>query len=350
MSNSYRHLSTSDRVTIEVLLDHGVSQSGIAHTLRRHRSTVCREIQRAGSMALGRYRRYLAHFGALHYDRARQHAGRQRRKLGHDLSTPLWLSIIAALELELSPEQYAGRIAMLDGLGGPLGHHGPLYASHPTIYQAIRDLPHGPDRSRLTRLLRQSTSGRRRPRRRARHTSLRDTRPLSDRSNAANTRTEFGHWEGDLIKGSFNGSAIGTLVERVSRKTILVHLRSSSAGDVLRGFRRALRSLPPHARLSLTYDRGSEMALHKDLAKSLAIDIFFCPAYSPGLRGTNENTNGLLRQYFPKGTDLSVHSPSHLRHVQSRLNHRPRRILGFLTPQERFNSLLTAATLPPSAS
>ena len=236
------------------------------------------------------------------YARRRKHSGRLRRKLGADLSTPIWLSILAELGHGLSPEQYTGRIRLLDGLLMPTHLHSALFVSHQTIYRAIHDLPHSPARAELTRLLRRSTGGRRPRRASSRYTGLQNMTPLDQRPKEADSRLTLGHWEGDLIKGAANGSAVGTLVERASRMVVLVPLRSANATEVYEGFKRALSQFPACARLSFTYDRGSEMARHQDLSKALSMPIFFCPPYRPGDRACNENTNGLLRQYLPKGT------------------------------------------------
>jgi IS30 family transposase len=337
MTNNYSHLSLEERIKIEVFLDHGSTLAGVARFVGRHRSTISREVKRAKR---GDLDRYIANFGHSAYARRRKLAGRLRRKLGPDLSTPIWLNILAELRHGLSPEQYAGRIRLLDGLHMPTHLHSALFASHQTIYRAIHDLPHGPDRAELTRLLRRSTGGRRHRRASSRYTGLQNMTPLDQRPKDADSRLTLGHWEGDLIKGAANGSAVGTLVERASRMVVLVPLRSANATDVFEGFKRALSQFPACARLSLTYDRGSEMARHQDLSKALNMPIFFCPPYRPGDRACNENTNGLLRQYLPKGTDLSVHSAADLAVIQSRLNTRPRRILGFYTPLERFQTLL----------
>jgi transposase, IS30 family len=341
MTNKYSHLAFDERVKIEIFLDAGASQASIARCLGRHRCTVSREVKRVthdGS------RRYVAPLALMDYQRKRRLAARGRRKLGSDLSTPIWSNIISELRHGLSPEQYAGRSRWLHGLHLPSHLHSPLYASHETIYRAIRDLPHSPARADLTRLLRRSTRGRRPRRSSSRYTGLQNITHLSQRPAQVMDRLTLGHWEGDLIKGAHNGSAVGTLVERVSRLTLLVHLRSANATDVYEGFRRVLSTLPPSALKSLTYDRGSEMARHVDLSKALNIPIFFCPAYSPGDRATNENTNGLLRQYLPKGTDLSVHSPADLAKIEARLNTRPRRILKYQTPREVFDAIVRGMT------
>jgi IS30 family transposase len=148
-----------------------------------------------------------------------------------------------------------------------------------------------------------------------------------------------GHWEGDLIKGSMNRSAVGTLVERTSRYVMLVKLDGLTAQDILVAFTRRLKSVPESLRKTMTYDQGSEMALHQSLSKRLRMDIYFCDPHSPWQRGSNENANGLIREYLPKGMDLSDVSHQQLTAIEHSLNHRPRKILGYLSPHEVFSNL-----------
>ena len=158
--------------------------------------------------------------------------------------------------------------------------------------------------------------------------------PIAARPVEVVTRTVSGHWEGDLIKGARNGSAVGTLVERTTRLVILARMEGTDARSVCRGFTKKLRHVPAPLCKTLTYDRGKEMAEHERLAQRLAIQIFFADPYSPWQRGTNENTNGLLRQSVPKGTDLSEYTQRELNAIAHRLNTRPRKCLGFATPLE----------------
>jgi IS30 family transposase len=153
------------------------------------------------------------------------------------------------------------------------------------------------------------------------------------------TRTVPGHWEGDLIKGARNGSAVGTLVERTTRVVILARMEGTDATSARQGCTKTLRHVPALLRKTLTYDRGNERAEHEQLAQRLAIQIFFADPYSPWQRGTHENTNGLLRQYLPKGTDLSGYTPRELNAIAPRLNTRPRTCLNFATPLEVFTPL-----------
>jgi IS30 family transposase len=247
--------------------------------------------------------------------------------------------VLAGLRFDCSPEQIAGRLRALDPLTGPL-LASPTYISHETIYRAIYDMPRGAVRTELVKLLRQSRAGRRRRSRgKARFTGLQNITPITERPAEVESRIVPGHWEGDLIKGAGGKSAVGTLVERTSRITFLVKLDNAGAISVFRAFARRLRAIPAGMRKTLTYDRGTEMALHQRLSKALGIDIFFCAPYSPWQRGSNENTNGLIRQYLPKGMELSQVTQQQLSRIEFRLNNRPRRILGFKTPQEVFDHL-----------
>ena len=151
-----------------------------------------------------------------------------------------------------------------------------------------------------------------------------------------------GHWEGDLIKGAFKCSAVGTVVERKTRFVILSKMRGCTADAALEGFSRQMKRLPAALRKSMTYDRGSEMACHPELARRLKIDIWFCDPHAPWQRGSNENTNGLLRQFFPKGTDLSTISQTELNDVARLMNQRPRKTLGWKTPEEAMAEELAA--------
>ena len=173
---------------------------------------------------------------------------------------------------------------------------------------------------------------------------------IADRPDEIDTRLVPGDWEGDLITGAANKSAIGTLVERRTRFTLLLHLpHGHGAGHLHTAITAAMADLPSHLRRSLTWDQGIEMANHAQITIDTDLDIYFCDPHSPWQRGTNENTNGLLRQYFPKGTDLSVHSAEHLAAVAAELNARPRKVLDFLTPAEVLGPMLATggvATTP----
>jgi IS30 family transposase len=337
MGTHYSHLSSNDRHVIEVFVRLGASTAAIASFLGRHRCSISREIHRARSFKDSS--RYVAHFGQLYCERARRRAGLARRKLGSDFSCPAWLHVRHGLAAGLSPQNLAGRLALSCPVPGSHLQH-PAYVSHETIYCAIYAMPRGTLRTELISQLCRSRSGRR-PRRKAtsRSTRVPDMTPIALRPPEVAARIVPGHWEGDLIKGAGGLSAIGTLVERTSRYIILVRLDGCSAQNILDGFSRRLRSIPDPLRRTLTYDQGSEMALHKTLAKRLRMDVFFCDAYKPWQRGSNENANGIIRRYLPKGIDLSPFTDKNLSDLEFVLNNMPRKILGFRTPQEVFSQI-----------
>ncbi len=213
-----------------------------------------------------------------------------------------------------------------------------MWVSHETIYQELYVQGRGELRRELTRCLR---TGRalRRPRRipdqRGRRSGIPDEIMISQRPAEAQDRAVPGHWEGDLILGKDNASAIGTLVERTTRFVMLLHLPGRHGAEEVRdAMTTAIATLPVSLRRSLAWDQGSEMARHSEITLATELPIYFCDPHSPWQRGSNENTNGLLRQYFPKGTDLSVHTAQDLAAVAEQLNTRPRKTLGWDTPAQ----------------
>jgi len=322
----YTHLSAEDRETLSLGLAHGHSLRMMASVLGRAPSTVSRESAR--NTTRGRpYRACTAHTVAT----ARARQPRRPRKL---LDPWLWQYVKTHLAEGCSPEQIAGRLqrAYPNDMQKQL--------SPETIYAALYVLPRGALRSELLAALRQARKARR-PRARGtdRRGQIPNMTPLAARPAEVATRAVPGHWEGDLIKGARNGSAVGTLVERTSRLVLLARMEGTDAGCARPGFTKKLRHVPALLRKTLTYDRGKEMAEHERLAQRLAIRIFFADPYSPWQRGTNENTNGLLRQYLPKGTDLSEYTQRELNAIAHRLNTRPRKCLNFATPLEVYTQL-----------
>jgi transposase, IS30 family len=221
--------------------------------------------------------------------------------------------------------------------------------SHETIYTAIYALPRGELRRQIISLLRQSRSSRR-PR--SGGTDRRQTIPdmvsIHVRPPEVDDRLMPGHWEGDLIKGAGNRSAVGVLVERTSRLVLLARMPDSTAESALAGFTLKLRSIAKPMRQSLTYDRGSEMVRHRELAAATGVRVYFCDPYSPWQRAGCENTNGLLRQYLPKGTDLSVYSQDELDAIADSLNTRPRKTLDWDTPMQVFSRMLAGNHSQPA--
>jgi transposase, IS30 family len=340
MNHKFSQITYAQRAVIEHLSHGGLACAAIASRLGVHRSTVWRELKRGLFPALGRY---TAQRGQLEHDAARRRAGLARRKLGSDLSSPDWRHVSCCLQAGWSPEQIAGRSKWLDKLQAfaPVER---FRISHETIYKAIFDLPPGQPRAQFTGLLRQSLGGRRQRRgRKARFTGIQNITPISQRPSHVLERVEPGHWEGDIVKGAGGKSFVGTLVERSSRLTILLHLSSANSEEFAEAVIGRLKQLPPHMRRSLTYDRGTEMARHEHVAKKLKMPVYFCDAYSPWQRPTNENTNGLLRQYLRKGTDLSAHSAEDLLHLEVAFNARPRAVLDFATSREVFDRLAAQA-------
>ena len=218
--------------------------------------------------------------------------------------------------------------------------------SHETIYQAIYVQGRGALRRELAQCLRTGRAIRRPQRmpdgRRARQGKIAGMVPISERPAEATDRAIPGHWEGDLIMGKDNRSAIGTLVERSTRFCLLLHLSGGKdAATVADEMIKTIQRLPAELRRSLAWDQGTEMAQHAHITLATDLDIYFCDPHSPWQRGSNENTNGLLRQYFPKGTDLATHSREDLARVATELNGRPRKTLDWDTPAERLNKLLS---------
>ncbi|WP_420829291.1 IS30 family transposase [Bifidobacterium callimiconis] len=324
-----RFLGPVERAGIADWLDRGVSVRGIARRLGRPASTVCREIRRNRNPVTGRYEPRLA--GILAARR------RRRPKTARVHATPGLLDYIrAGLEARWSPEQIAGR------LRADFPDNDGMHVCTETIYQAIYVQARGELRRDVARALRTGRAARRPRAGDARRPRFREPMVMiSERPPEVGDRAVPGHWEGDLIMGASNRSAIGTLVERSTRFTILLHLPDGhDAEHVQRAVIDQMRRLPRHLRNSLTWDQGAELALHGRIRAALDMQVYFCDPHSPWQRGTNENTNGLLRQYFPKGTDLSGYSRAYLDAVAEELNDRPRKTLGFRKPSEAILDLI----------
>jgi transposase, IS30 family len=326
-----RYLSVAEREEIAVGLAAGQSIRVIAARLGRSPSTVSREI--------GRNSRGRRHYRALAAQGQAQWRARRPKtaKLAGNAVLRAWVQ--GKLGQRWSPEQIA--VMLKREFPEDLG----MRVSHETIYQSVYVQGRGALRRELAACLR---TGRalRKPRRRQgeRRGKIPGMVMISDRPAEAADRAVPGHWEGDLIIGAGNKSAIGTLVERSTRFVLLLHLPGGyGPGQVAAAMTQEMGGLPGAIRRSLTWDQGAEMAGHAQITVDTGLEIYFCDPHSPWQRGSNENTNGLLRQYFPKGTDLSVHSREHLQAVAGQLNSRPRKTLGWKTPAQALDEALAHA-------
>lgn len=320
-TKSYRHLSAEERATLSLGLAQGQSLRMIARVLGRAPSTLSRECTRNTTRGQPD-RAGTAPLQAV----ARACQPRRPRKLH---APWFWAYVQPHLKAGCSPEQIAGRLrrAYPDDLRKHL--------STETIDAGLYVLPRGALRSERLAALRQARKARR-PRARGadRRGHIPNMTPIAERPADVTGRQVPGHWEGDLLKGARNGSAIGTLVERTPRLVLLARMDGTDAWRAYQGFTKQLRQAPAALRNTLTYDRGKEMAEHERLAHRLAIRVFFADPHAPWQRGSNENTNGLLRQYLPKGTDVSGYTQRELNASAHRLNTRPRKWLDFATPLE----------------
>ncbi|MFV8319719.1 IS30 family transposase [Mycobacterium sp. 23] len=322
-------LTFIERCRLEELLESGCAPRDAAQRLGRHRDTIEREVVK-GMTGSG----YRARVGQ---DVAE--ANRKRPKLRHLESRPALLAeVVARLEKNHSPEQIAGRLRE-DYPDDP-----EMWVSHETIYQAMYVQPRG-ELARLVKTALRTGRTRRKPQGRSETGvgKLKGMINISERPAEADDRAIPGHWEGDLILGSTaSGSAIGTLVERTTGFVVLLRLPGDhTAATLAEAMTAKIPEIPEVLRRSLTWDQGSEMALHTQITEATGLPIYFCDPHTPWQRGTNENTNGLLRQYFPKGTDLSFYGPGWLDEVAAELNARPRKRFGWRTPAEELDRLLS---------
>ncbi|WP_425577455.1 IS30 family transposase [Nocardioides endophyticus] len=339
-----RRLSAADREDIAHLNRLGRTLSEIAEEIGLHKSTVSRELRRNSSGT--QYRATTAQ--KMADDRARQGHAKQVKLA---VCTRLRDEVERRLEHNESPEQIANRLPL------DFPHDPEMRVSHETIYTSIYVQGRGALRRDLAGHLR---TGRalRRPRAQARDRAartgggaLRNVISISERPAEAEDRAVPGHWEGDLIMGAVNASAIGTLVERATGFLGLLHLPTDHTAITMQtAICEYMATLPDTLRQTLTWDRGSEMANHAQIAAATGLDIYFADPASPWQRGSNENTNGLLRQYFPKGTDLSFWGPGYLQQVALEMNNRPRKRLAWRTPAEALDQLLSNNDNPPGVA
>jgi IS30 family transposase len=341
-----RCLSFAEREEIALLRAAMLGVREIARRLGRDPATISRELRRVKHERRPSDRHRIPYRASTAQADADEKARRPKdAKLARNL--PLRREVQARLKENHSPEQIAGRLRE-DHPYDP-----EMWVSHETIYQALYVQGRGALKRELTRHLRTGRAVRK-PRRTGeeRRGRIPGMVNIADRPKEVEDRAVPGDWEGDLILGSTeSGSAIGTLVERATGFTMLLHLPADhTAETVAKAMIAKTSQLPEQLRRSLTWDQGGEMASHIKIAEATGLDIYFCDPHSPWQRGTNENTNGLLRQYFPKGTDLSQWGPGYLDNVAAELNNRPRKRLHWRTPAEALDKLLSEQSDPPGVA
>jgi IS30 family transposase len=326
---TYNRLNLSEREEISRNLAIGNSIRSISQRIQRHPSTVSREIN---SCVVDK--KYYRAIFAQQYHNKMARKQRANRKL--ETNPALRQTVLGYLNKKWSPQQIAKRLKVL------YPNDMTMQVSHETIYSFIYVLPRGSLKKEIVNCLRRKHQYRRprKPERKNNSGAIQDYLSIEERPVEVAERIVPGHWEGDLLMGSRNASAIGTLVERTSRMTFLVKLENKDAKAVREAFAEEFKVLPPGLKRTLTYDQGQEMAQHKVFTKETNISVYFAHPRSPWERGTNENTNMLLRQYFPKGTNFNKISKERLKEVQDELNDRPRKTLNWYTPHERFGELL----------
>jgi transposase, IS30 family len=325
VTDSGFRLSFEERIEISLRVARGESNAEIARAVGRHRSTIGRELGRCQKRGLYRP------------DTAQRKADRlaRRPKPTRLAASP---GLLAAVETGLlagwSPQQISVRLRheYPDDVG--------MHVSHETIYQSLYVQSRGELRRELAAQLRSKRTRRRPQGHLERRGRIADMVPIAERPPEADDRRVPGHWEGDLLVGAGNRSAIVTLVERHTRYVMLARLEDQTSVHVTDVLAHTIRRLPDHLVKSLTWDQGHELAAHKRFTEQTGIQVYFCDPHSPWQRGSNENTNGLLRQYLPKGTDLAAHSQEQLDAIAAQLNGRPRQTLDWWKPAEKLAQLL----------
>jgi IS30 family transposase len=325
VAHSPHRLSFEERERILVGIVRGESDAQIARALGRHRSTVGREIARCG-------RRH--HYRALSAERRAQRAARRPKPTKLSRYPRLLAEVERRLGERCSPEQIAARLR-LEFPDDPT-----MQISHETIYLSLYVQARGELRRELARCLRSGRTHRKAQGRVQRGGRIQEMVMISERPAEVEDRAVPGHWEGDLLIGKANRSQVATLVERQTRFVMLAALEDRTAPNVARVLAKRIQTLPGHLRRSLTWDQGNELADHKQFSIDTGVAVYFCDPRSPWQRGSNENTNGLLRQYLPRTSDLSTRSQAELDHIADELNRRPRKTLQWLTPAEKLSELL----------
>jgi len=326
---NYKRLSADEREEISRMLAQNCSLNDIAKSLSRYASTISREI------LLGSCNKHTYRAGKAQRRAVRNASKRRANKRILDDHLKLKRYIYKKLRKKWSPDQIAKELPM------DYPEDMTMRIAPETIYANLFILPRGELKKELLSCLRQNRKRRHKQSRGAQNErKLEDMLSIEERPKEVEDRIIPGHWESDLVVGKNNRSAIGTIVERTTRTTILVPLKNKSAEVVAKAFAKEIMKLPKQMRLTMTHDQGREMARHKLLTEMTGVKIFFAHPRSPWERGTNENTNGLIRQFFPKGTDFNKVSRREIKKVQDLLNGRPRAALNFQKPIEVFNQLI----------
>lgn len=330
MSNKISELNNQEREEISKGIYAFEKLYKIAGKLGRDPSTITREVKKQVKVKKWCY-------SALKgQEMAAENRSRRGRKKKIENNIRLQRYIHAKLRKEWSPVEIANRLKK------EYGQDNSMQISHETIYQYLYCLPRGELKKELMSNLRWQRKRRlSRAAVHARRPGITDIISISERPAETADRTVPGHWEGDLIIGKDRQSALGTLVERTTRTVLLVPLKQKDALSVRLAFAKSFQRIPKKFTKSLTYDRGTEMAQHKLFTRETGIQVYFADPYCPWQRGTNENTNGLIRQYFPKGTDFRKVSSAAIAEAEKRLNSRPRKVLDYCTPSEKFYELIT---------
>ena len=329
---TYKRFNLTEREDLSRYLAMNYSYRQISNVLNRPVSTISREINRRGFNRLD-YRAVFAQ------ERSRRLAQQPRRKRKLDTNFILKRTVIEHLELRWSPEQIAKRLKVL------YPRDMAMHVSHETIYAYLYIHPRGTLKRRMIANLRRKHINRRiKDKERKKSAPIQDYISIDDRPEEVKDRQIAGHWEGDIIMGALNKSAMGTLVERKTRLTLLVKLIKKDAASVREAFTDKFNTLPLRIKKSLTYDHGCEMAQHKKFTEDTQRKVYFAHPHSPWERGTSENTNMLVRDFFPKGTDFTKISDSKIQKVQDMLNDRPRKVHNFYTPNEIFTKTVALET------
>jgi len=323
----YKRLTLEEREQIHALVNQGKTNREISITLNRSHTTISRELKRCGTK--------FEYSPSKADKKARKNDSLRGRDQIADSRPEVLQEVLKKLALRYSPQQISTSIKN-ESPDDPK-----KWISHESIYKYIYAFPRGELRKLFTGFLRSERKIRKdRSHIHSRRGGIPDAIPISERPKEVESREVPGHWEGDLLIGKNHKSALGTLVERTTRYLILVPIPGKKdAKSVREAFSEVLQGIDPSVRLSMTYDRGLEMAEHKILTEETGVKVYFADPSSPWQRGTNENTNGLIRQYFPKKTDFSKVTLEEIKFAQNQLNERPRKVLNWETPKKAFKKL-----------